>query len=148
MSRIHNDSRKETARGARGSQPAFLTAARNVHGVPIRRRRRTGVSRESIRLNLLEPVFVDLQGSNLRFQSRGRNAMANIFAASMLWRTKTTLYSWRSAAASLLLMASVTLIYRVCVSCWISVVSMKLTYQIPHILCFANFESVVNHYAL
>jgi hypothetical protein len=35
--------------------------------------------------------------------------MANIFAASMLWRTKTTLYSWRSAAASLLLMASVTL---------------------------------------
>src|SRR5260370_38084332 len=41
-------------------------------------------------------------------------AMGNVFAASMLWRTKTTLYSWRSAAASSLLMASVTLIYALC----------------------------------
>ena len=27
-----------------------------------------------VKLTLLKPVFVDFQGSNLRFQSRGRNA--------------------------------------------------------------------------
>ena len=36
---------------------------------------------------------------------------------------------------------------RLCVSCWISVVSMKLTKQIRHSSFVANFESVVNHYA-
>ena len=100
-------------RGEKGQNTSSPNKSKRLGKSRIRREFTTirGKKRQKDKPKLapFKPVFLDLQGSNFRFQSRGRNAMADIFAASMLWRTKTTLYSWRSAAASLLLMASVTL---------------------------------------